>query len=233
MLAKRTAVVIAGYNFLEELKHLNFLALNPKQPYMAIVGGSKISSKLLLVESFLAKVNRIFIGGAMATTFFIAQKRIKAGCSFYEKETLEVAELLSRSFPCKIMLPTTVVVKTENGEIVEKIVDDVLTTDVIMDIGEKGVNDWCEILKNAQTIIWNGPLGVYETPPFEEGTLLLAKNLASLTKSKDITTIIGGGDTLASVKGLKNEFSYASVSGGAFLEWLEGRELPGISALER
>lgn len=235
-LPKLMPTVIAGYGLLEEIKHLTTLMTSPKRPFAAIIGGSKVSTKLPLLNSLLTKVEVLFLGGAMATTFLIAQKKLERGKSLYEENFIEVAQDLLDRNAHKIILPTFVTVKTLSDHTFsyqDKKIEHVLTSDVIIDVAEQAIFDWKNTLETAQTIVWNGPVGIFEETPGDQGSHKIAELLAFLTKQKGIITLAGGGDTLACLGHAKKDLSYVSTAGGAFLEWLEGKKLPGIDVLNR
>lgn len=217
-----------------ELKALEGALEHPKPPLMAIVGGAKVSSKLPLLNNLLPKVDHLVIGGAMANTF-LAAKGYDVGASLYEPELMETSlELLKGE---KIILPLDVVV----GESLEnpqhyhvRDLSLVGASEKIFDIGPQTIDHILDVLKTCRTVLWNGPLGVFEVPPFDGGTNLVAQGVARLTSEGTLLSIAGGGDTVAALNhaGVLGDFSYVSTAGGAFLEWLEGKTLPGVKALK-
>jgi len=231
---------VAGFLLQEELENLENLLSHPKKPYAGIVGGSKISSKLELLDALVNSVDLLAIGGGMANTF-LAAKKFNIGTSSYEKNLLATAEKILKKAEkngCEILLPSDVVVAADldyspECEVVaaEKIPADKMA----LDIGPETVKAITEKLRGCKTVIWNGPLGAFEYPPFDVGTISVARAIAGLTKASGLVSVAGGGDVLAAIAkaGLSNQFTYVSTAGGAFLEWLEGKELPGITALHQ
>lgn len=229
---------VAGRLLAEEVTQLDALFSQAEKPIAAIVGGAKVSSKLELLEYLAKKVDFLIIGGAMANTFLSA-RGIHIGKSLYEskrvataKKILKDAEILG----CKILLPvdacvSDVLMPNAKGAIVD--VSQVPKESMIIDIGPETLSTYGEALKQCKTAIWNGPVGAFETTPFDHGTVGVARLLAKFTKSGDLKTIAGGGDTVSAIShaGLTDEFTYLSTAGGAFLEWLEGKSLPGITVL--
>ncbi|MFN4132412.1 MAG: phosphoglycerate kinase [Caldimicrobium sp.] len=221
-----------GIGFLteKELKFLNKVVGKPERPFYAIVGGSKVSTKIGILKNLLSKIDKLFIGGAMANTFLSAIG-YKVGSSLVEKDYLEVAKsilLEAKEQEVKIYLPVDVVVERK-GEAVYVNLDEVEEEDIIYDIGKETVNLFSLALDGAKTVIWNGPLGYFEKKSFSQGSVALARKVASLSA----ITVAGGGDTLAALKlaGVLTSFSHTSTAGGAFLEYLEGKNLPGLSVL--
>jgi phosphoglycerate kinase len=224
----------AGRLMESELKALNLALENPKRPLMAIVGGSKVSTKLPLLENLLSKVDVLVIGGAMANTFLSAQG-YSIGDSLYEPELLRSAKfILSKGRD--ILLPLDVVVaKTleDKDSLKVRSVSEVLKDEKIFDIGPLTCDAILEKMRNCHTLLWNGPLGVFETPPFDKGTTCVAQAAAHLTQTGNLLSVAGGGDTVSAFinAGVLDDFTYVSTAGGAFLEWLEGKPLPGVEAL--
>jgi len=225
----------AGLLLAQEIENLTRYLANPVKPMMAIIGGSKVSTKLDLLEQLANKVDYLVIGGAMANTFFKSQG-YEIGASFYEPELLDKAkEILGLN--CKIILPKDIVVANKIAEDVEtQIVDinKVPQDKMILDIGPASVMQINEILSFCGSVILNGPVGVFEYSPFAKGTIAIAKEVARLTQAKKLISIAGGGDIVAALSqvGLFEQFTYISTAGGAFLEWLEGKQLPGLRVLE-
>jgi phosphoglycerate kinase len=225
----------AGLLLQKEILYLSQLIDNPKPPFYAIIGGSKISSKLGVLTSLLSKVQGLFIGGAMAFTFFKAQG-LHIGNSFFEKDQLPIALSFIKACAEKkipLWLPSDIVIgQSPNNDTPTQTV---LPSEGIpdgwqgMDIGQKTVEEWHQILQNAATLFWNGPLGIFEIPRFARGTQQIAHSLSEL----NATTIIGGGDSVAAIHqfGLSKKFSHLSTGGGAALEYIEFGHLPGIDAL--
>ena len=222
-----------------ELEALNKVLNDPQRPLGAIVGGAKVSTKIELLNNLVKKVDFLIIGGGMANTFLFA-RGINIGKSLAEKELAETAkdiEKIALKSKCKILLQTDAVVAKEliagqSPEIVAitKIPEDTM----ILDAGPQSAADFSRHLATCKTIIWNGPLGAFEVAPFDQSTISVAKDVALYTQNKDIVSVAGGGDTVAALThaGVNEEFSYLSTAGGAFLEWLEGKILPGIAALQ-
>lgn len=222
----------------EELNALNMALDNPKKPVAAIAGGSKISTKLDVLNNLVEKVDFLILGGGMANTFLFAQGA-EIGRSLCEKEMAETARKISahaKSKGCEIILPVDSVTVTDiRSDADIQIVDSLaIPSDrMAIDVGPKTISHILEKIKCCKTVVWNGPLGVFEIKPFDKGTNELALAIAKKTKAKDCISIAGGGDTVAALEnaGASNDFSYISSAGGAFLEWLEGKTLPGVAAL--
>jgi phosphoglycerate kinase len=231
---------VAGRALQAELESLSLILENPDRPVLALVGGAKVSTKLDLLVNLVAKVQGLGIGGAMANTFLAAQDR-PIGRSMAEREMLDNArEVIHRANEagCAIFLPIDVVVATElsAGAVSRTIsVERVRADDMILDVGPATVALLEKALKHMRTVVWNGPLGAFEVPPFDQGTVALARAIADLADAGQLRAVAGGGDTSAALNhaGVADRFSYVSSAGGAFLEWLEGKALPGIVALRR
>ena len=223
----------------KELLSLNMALSNPKTPLVAIVGGSKVSTKITLLKNLVQKVDHLIIGGGMANTFLYAKNK-QIGRSLCEiKLTKLASEILlnAKKYNCEVHLPLDVICAydlKENEEVTTHNIDFCPTDKMILDSGPKTVAKIWNILKSSNTLIWNGPLGAFEILPFNFATEKVAKLVAELTKTNQLNSIAGGGDTVSALKSAKvlNDFSYVSYAGGAFLEWMEGKELPGIVALE-
>jgi len=230
----------AGPAMTAEIEALTRALEEPHRPVAALIGGAKVSTKIDVLSNLVAKVNLLVIGGAMANTFLHVEGR-SIGKSLHEPDEADTVEQIITNAAernCQIVLPKDAVVAPELREGVSTEVRDV--TDIhadamILDIGPASVADICARLAGCHTTLWNGPLGAFEVPPFDEGTVAVAREVARLTRESGLTSIAGGGDTVAALNaaGVKDEFTYVSTAGGAFLEWLEGRELPGVSALAR
>ncbi len=224
----------AGRLMEEELAALHRALENPTPPLMAIVGGSKVSTKLSLLENLTSKVDTLVIGGAMANTFLAAQGDA-VGASLYEPDLLHTARaLLSKG--CKILLPEDVVVakSLEDGSsCLTRLRGEIKNDEKIFDIGPRTCAKILETMKDCHTLLWNGPVGVFEIPPFDGGTTTIARGAAHLTQAGSLLSVAGGGDTVAALAhaGVLSDFTYVSTAGGAFLEWLEGKSLPGVVAL--
>ncbi len=221
-----------GFQMEKELKYLSKIVGKPDRPFYAIVGGSKVSTKIGVLKNLLNKIDKLIIGGAMGNTF-LAAKGFSVGSSVVEEEFIEVAKEIiteAKEEGVKIYLPIDVVVE-RNGEAKEVELKEVKENDKIFDIGPQTIEFFSWSLEGAKTVVWNGPLGYFEKFPFHKGTFAIAKKIASLPA----TTIAGGGDTLSALKvvGIESAFSYVSTAGGAFLEYLEGKELPGLAVLRK
>jgi phosphoglycerate kinase len=224
---------VAGFLLEKELEYLGGALANPTHPFLAIMGGAKISDKIAVIESLLSKVDSLLIGGGMANTFFVAQG-YEVGNSLVEDEAIEVAKKLLAEHAEKLILPVDCTVASEfKAEAEAKVVpvDEVPAGWMILDIGPATIAHFANRLAAAKTVVWNGPMGVFEMPRFAEGTFAIAKALAGLS---DATTIIGGGDSAAAAEqsGLAEKMSHISTGGGASLEFLEGKTLPGVAALD-
>jgi phosphoglycerate kinase len=224
---------VAGFLMEKELAYLGGALANPVSPFLAIMGGAKISDKISVIENLLAKVDSLLIGGGMANTFFVAQG-YSVGTSLVEEAAIDTAKTLLAEYADKLVLPVDCVIAPEfKADAESKVVpvDEVPDGWMILDIGPATVAHFANRLAAAKTVIWNGPMGVFEFPKFAEGTFAVAKALASLT---DATTIIGGGDSAAAAEqsGLADKMSHISTGGGASLEFLEGKVLPGVAALD-
>ncbi|MFC1659159.1 phosphoglycerate kinase [Pseudomonadota bacterium] len=228
----------AGFTLEQEIENLSRLISNPKKPMMIVIGGSKVSTKLGLIDALVEKADYILIGGGMANTFLYAMG-YDIGKSMSEKELKdEVLTIIEKAKTnnCKLILPEDVVVCKELKEGVKVrtiMIDKVEKDDIIADIGEKSIVGALKLMQDCKTVVWNGPLGVYEIIPFNKGTDSLAQGIATLTENDKILSIAGGGDVIAALNksNLGQKFTYLSTAGGAFLKWLEGKELPGIKAI--
>jgi phosphoglycerate kinase len=229
----------AGRAMEAELKALEQALGNPERPVAAVVGGAKVSTKLDVLSHLVAKVDHLIIGGGMANTF-LAARGVDVGKSLCEHDlkdkALAILETAERA-GCTVHLPYDVVVAKEfaAGAANRTVnVHEVGADDMILDIGPAAVEALGDVLKTCRTLVWNGPLGAFETAPFDRATVALARTAAALTRSGDLVSVAGGGDTVAALNhaGVAADFSFVSTAGGAFLEWMEGRELPGVKALE-
>jgi len=228
-----------GLLFQEELSNIEASLTSPEKPFAAIVGGSKVSTKLSLLESLVEKSDLLVIGGGMANTFLKAEG-VAIGKSLCEDDLLETAKEISakaKKHNCKIIIPRDAIVaeKLENPEHCEVVdIDDVPEDKMILDVGPLTVAEIIQELQNCKTIVWNGPLGAFEFRPFNVATESVARAVAGFTRKEILVSIAGGGDVVAALKhsGLKESFTYLSTAGGAFLEWLEGKVSPGIKALQ-
>ncbi len=230
----------AGRGMEAELSALAAALETPQRPLAAIVGGAKISTKLDLLGNLVSRVDQLIVGGGMANTFLNALG-IAVGKSLCEHDLAETARAIAdkaKTAGCEVVLPVDAVVAREFKVGVDR--ETVAVTAVpgdamILDIGPASVKDLEKRLKSCRTLVWNGPLGAFEIPPFDRGTVAVAKAAARLTRAGGLKSVAGGGDTVAALAhaGVTNDFSYVSTAGGAFLEWLEGKELPGVAALYR
>jgi len=229
---------VAGRLMQRELEALTAALDHPERPVGAIVGGSKVSTKLELLGNLVDKVDVLIIGGAMANTF-LAAEGISVGASLQEANMHATArEILARAKAsgCEIMLPVDAVTATEfRADAPTRIVpiNAVLDGAMILDVGPATVAALTARLSSLRTLVWNGPLGAFETPPFDAATVAIAKAVAAATDAGKLRSVAGGGDTVAALKhaGVVDHISYVSTAGGAFLEWLEGKTLPGVDAL--
>ncbi len=226
----------AGYLMEKELNYLGKALTNPSRPFVAVLGGAKISSKIEVVANLLRKVNILLIGGGMAYTFLKAQG-LEIGKSLLEEDKLNLAHNLlqnAKDRGIKICLPSdSLIVKEVDGEEVKTVSVDAIPPDwMAVDIGPKTIEGFTAKLKEAKTVVWNGPMGIFEKERFAQGTMKIAEVLAQITQ-EGATTIVGGGDTAAAVQqaGYADKMSHISTGGGASLEFLEGKELPGVRAL--
>lgn len=231
-IAKFAPVACAGPLLIQELEALNKALANPEHPVVAIVGGSKVSSKLILLKELLNQVDTLIVGGGIANTFLKAQGH-NIGASLYEKDLLEEARAILETNKL-IPLPTDVVVAkqiSESAPAYSKNLADIAPDDMILDMGQETINRFKHLISQAKTIIWNGPIGVFEYAPFSYGTREIAFTIAQ----SSAFSIAGGGDTLAAIDkfNLANQISYISTGGGAFLEYLEGKILPAVAALDK
>ncbi|SRR5579885_65348 len=229
----------AGRAMQSELEHLHKALDDPQRPVMAVVGGAKISTKIALLENLLKKVDFLVIGGAMANTFLAAED-INVGKSLYEPEFYGIARRIMGSAldtNTVILLPSDAVVAKElkpGAAHRTAGIREVGAEEMILDVGPNSVREMTNRLIEIRTLVWNGPLGAFETEPFDRGTIEAAKAVARRTKTGDLLSVAGGGDTVAALNkaGVADDFTYVSTAGGAFLEWLEGKDLPGVEALK-
>ncbi len=224
---------VAGFLMERELQMLGTVLSNPERPFVVVLGGAKISDKIGVLERLLGLADRVLIGGGMANTFLKA-KGLEVGKSLVDEEALDEARRFLEEAGDKIVLPVDVVVADRfaaDAEARVVPVDQVPPDWMILDIGPKTVEQFAEILRQARTVFWNGPMGVFEFPRFAEGTFAIARVLAEL---EDAVTVVGGGDSAAAVQqaGLADKMTHVSTGGGAALEFLEGKELPGVAMLD-
>ena len=229
----------AGRAMERELDALQAALGTPVKPVAAVVGGAKVSTKLDVLNHLVTKVDHLIIGGGMANTFLHA-RGVDVGKSLCEKDLADTAEAIfdkAEAAGCTIHLPYDVVVAKEftaNPPSVRTCnVHEVAEDEMILDVGPAAVEALADVLKNCRTLVWNGPLGAFEIAPFDTATVALARTAAALTKEGQLTSVAGGGDTVAALNhaGAAADFTFVSTAGGAFLEWMEGKDLPGVKAL--
>ncbi|NLR70046.1 phosphoglycerate kinase [Novosphingobium sp. ERN07] len=230
----------AGRAMEAELKALQKALGEPERPVAAVVGGAKVSTKLDVLKHLVTKVDHLIIGGGMANTF-LAARGVNVGKSLCEHDLTGTAEEIldnADKAGCTVHLPYDVVVSKEFATNPPSLrtcnVHEVAADEMILDVGPAAVEALADALKTCRTLVWNGPMGAFETEPFDAATVALAKTAAALTKEGSLVSVAGGGDTVAALNhaGVAADFSYVSTAGGAFLEWMEGKELPGVAALE-
>ena len=229
----------AGRAMQAELAALQAALGSPERPVAAVVGGAKVSSKLDVLRHLVTKVDHLIIGGGMANTF-LAARGVNVGKSLCEHDLAATAEAIMAAADkagCTVHLPYDVVVAKEFAANPPSLrscnVHEVAADEMILDIGPQATEALADVLKTCRTLVWNGPLGAFETPPFDTATVALAKSAAALTEERALISVAGGGDTVAALNqaGVSGDFTYVSAAGGAFLEWMEGKVLPGVEAL--
>ena len=228
----------AGEAMRRELEALDKALGQPERPVLGIVGGSKVSTKLDLLGHLVTKLDRLAIGGGMANTFLFAQGHDVAA-SFCEKDLAVTARSIiaqAEKHGCELLLPVDVVTaeRMEPGaEASVRLLGELAETDRILDAGPQSVERLISAMDASKTLVWNGPLGVFEIPPFDAGTVAAAKHAAQLANSGKLVAVAGGGDTVSALNaaGVVEDFTFVSTAGGAFLEWMEGKTLPGVQAL--
>jgi phosphoglycerate kinase len=228
-----------GLSMERELNALDAALGNPQRPVIGIVGGSKVSTKLDLLKNLVTRLDKLAIGGGMANTFLYAQGH-DVGASYCEKDLAETAREIIRlagQNNCKLFLPIDIVVAEQMAKGVPTRVRNLGNVDEherILDAGPETVERLKRAMGNSKTLIWNGPLGVFEIPPFDKGTVEAAKEAARLAKAGELVAVAGGGDTVSAMHhaGVAGDLTFISTAGGAFLEWMEGKELPGVEALK-
>ena len=222
-----------------ELDALQAALGTPVKPVAAVVGGAKVSTKLDVLNHLVTKVDHLIIGGGMANTFLHA-RGVDVGKSLCEKDLADTAEAIfdaAEAAGCTIHLPYDVVVAKEFAANPPSVrtcnVHEVAEDEMILDVGPAAVEALADVLKTCRTLVWNGPLGAFEIAPFDTATVALARTAAALTKEGQLTSVAGGGDTVAALNhaGAAADFTFVSTAGGAFLEWMEGKDLPGVKAL--
>jgi phosphoglycerate kinase len=221
----------AGFLMEKEIKFIGNAVDNPVHPFVAILGGAKVSDKIGVINNLLSKADKVIVGGGMTYTFYAA-KGIKIGNSLVEEDKIDLAKEIMEKAGDKLVLPIdSVIAKEFNNDAESKIVDnDIPDGYMALDIGPKSVDLFKDVLKDAKTVVWNGPMGVFEMSNFANGTLEIGKFLGTLS---DATTIVGGGDSTAAVQqlGVADSLTHISTGGGASLEYLEGKTLPGIASI--
>ena len=230
----------AGPLMIEEINALRSVLDKPAPPTAAVIGGAKVSTKITVLKHLLSRVDKLIIGGGMANTFLLSHQ-VVIGKSLAEPDYVDTAREImtaAKERGCAVVLPIDAVIAREFRAGTAHAVVPTLAVPadaMILDVGPKSVAHMREVLAECRTLLWNGPLGAFEIPPFGEGTFALAREAAALTKSGRLVSVAGGGDTVAALNaaGVTDDFTYVSTAGGAFLEWLEGRELPGVAALVR
>lgn len=234
----RVLPAFAGRAMEAELDALEKALGAPEHPVAAVVGGAKVSTKLAVLKHLVGKVDHLIIGGGMANTF-LAARGVDVGKSLCEHDLTGTAEEIldaADKAGCTVHLPYDVVVAKEfkpNPETRTVNVHEVAADEMILDLGPNAVEALGDVLKNCRTLVWNGPLGAFETPPFDMATVALARTAAALTQDGSLVSVAGGGDTVAALNqaGVGTQFTFVSTAGGAFLEWMEGQDLPGVAAL--
>ncbi len=235
----RVLPAYAGRAMEKELKALDAALGNSQPPVAAVVGGAKVSTKLDVLENLVTKVQHLIIGGGMANTF-LAARGVNVGKSLCEHDLTATANAIMDKADhagCTVHLPYDVVVATEFAPNPPSMricnVHEVAADEMILDIGPQAVEALGDVLKTCRTLVWNGPLGAFETEPFDTATVALARTAAALTQDGSLISVAGGGDTVAALNhaGVAGDFTYISTAGGAFLEWMEGKELPGVAVL--
>jgi len=222
----------------KEIQSINLIIKNKKKPVTCIIGGSKISSKINILSNLLKNVDNVIIVGAMANNFLKFQNK-NIGNSLFEKDmegSVKNITALAKENKCNVIIPVDCNTSTTtDGKLNEKSLENINSEDIILDIGKNTINLINKTIDNSNTVFWNGPAGYYENKEFAKGTFAIAKKIAENTKSKSLLSIIGGGDTISAIKGsgLENKFTHLSTAGGALLEYLEGKELPGIKVLRK
>ena len=244
-LMAKTGIVCAGRSMGAELAALGAALTVPERPLVAVVGGAKVSTKLLILEHLVSRVDAIILGGGMANTFLLATGQ-SVGASLVEADMVDIAANIIRlaaANDCELMLPSDALVTREfAANVPHRIIsmakhktsaDRMLDDEMILDVGPESIAAACALIARCSTIVWNGPMGAFEIAPFDTGTNKVAQSVAARTIDGELLSVAGGGDTMAALAnaGVSSQFSYVSTAGGAFLEWLEGKTLPGVEAL--
>ncbi|MEM9285069.1 MAG: phosphoglycerate kinase [Pseudomonadota bacterium] len=228
----------AGAALGRELAYLAAALAAPERPMMAVVGGAKVSSKIDVLTNLVTKADKLVVGGGMANTFLLAMD-MEIGKSLAEPDLVDTARQIMANAAeagCEILLPKDVVVAEEfKAGAASKVrgADQIAAQEMVLDLGPGSVDSYAAALEGCKTLVWNGPLGAFETEPFHTGTVELAKFAGKLSREEKLVSVAGGGDTVAALAkaGAAQDFTYVSTAGGAFLEWMEGKELPGVAAL--
>lgn len=236
----RLLPAFAGLSLQREIDHVTAALENPERPLLAIVGGAKVSTKIDLLTNLVTKVNQLFVGGAMANTF-LAAKGVDVGKSLYEPDLLSTAREIiaaAEKSGCQLILPGDVVVARElKAKAARRVagLDEIARDEMILDCGPETIDALADTIADAKTLVWNGPLGAFEMAPFDTGTVEAARFAAEQVKANGLVAVAGGGDTVAALNhaGVAGDFTFVSTAGGAFLEWLEGKPLPGIEVLRQ
>ncbi len=224
---------VAGFLMERELRYLGDALQQPKRPFVAVLGGAKISGKIDVIEALLPRVDQILVGGAMASTFFLAVD-FPVGQSLVERDKMDLAKAVIARGGAKLILPRGAVVAPSLARAAQRreVPSDRIPTDCAMfDIDQTTRLEFRAYILRAKTVFWNGPMGVFETPPFDQGTRAVAEAMIEAGK-RGVVTVVGGGDSAAAVRGLEDKFTHVSTGGGASLEFLEGKTLPGVAALD-
>jgi len=224
---------VAGFLMERELRYLGDALQQPKRPFVAVLGGAKISGKIDVIQALLPRVDQILVGGAMASTFFLAVD-FPVGQSLVERDKVDLAKAVIAQAGAKLILPRGAVVAPSLARAAQRreIPSDRIPTDCAMfDIDQTTRLEFRAYILRAKTVFWNGPMGVFETPPFDQGTRAVAEAMIEAGK-RGVVTVVGGGDSAAAVRGLEDKFTHVSTGGGASLEFLEGKTLPGVAALD-
>ena len=227
----------AGPLLKKEITAINLVIKNKKEPVTCIIGGSKISTKISVITSLIKNINSLIIVGAMANNFFV-YKNFKVGKSLIEEDTQKIIQDIYKKAElnnCEIIIPEDCMVGTDfDGSGKNKNLVDILDNEIILDIGNNTIKTIQKKISESNTVLWNGPAGYFENENFSRGTLSIAENISKNTIERSLISILGGGDTLAAINKSNNKlsFSHLSTAGGAFLEYLEGKDLPGISVLK-
>lgn len=239
-LPRQMGMVCAGRSMGAELEALEAALSAPKRPVAAVVGGAKASTKLQILENLVTRVDAIILGGGMANTFLLAQGHA-VGASLVEADMVEMAGRIiagARANGCRLILPTDALVAREFAAHAPNrvtSVEAIAADEMILDVGPQSIAAVTAFLESCATLVWNGPMGAFEIPPFDTGTNAVARAVAVHTDSGKMLSVAGGGDTMSALAnaGVSDQFSYVSTAGGAFLEWLEGKTLPGVEALRQ